>query len=202
MVLEEGKHTMHKYEEEHYRFDNIKDKIYPWVKQRLYDHSALNGKNLSEKEIPVIGFVGDLYIIFAIKRGDEIYEILKDQMLPPDLDVLELYHIACENLVRDVEFVIGNTWYGGFGILADGIHEASSLCFKHIWQVCVDKLKDDLILAVPSKDTVLFVPASNDVAVEKLKEHVERAYDAEKDPISNSLFLFSQSRKELMDYEV
>lgn len=192
---------MYKYEEEHYRFDNIKDKIYPWVRQRLYDHSALNGKNLSEKEIPVIRFVGDLHILFAVQRGEETYEILKDQMLPPDFDVLELYHIACENLVRDVEFVIGNTWYGGFGILADGIHEASSLCFKHIWQVCVDKLKDDLVLAVPSKDTVLFVPASDGKAVEKLKEHAEGAYNMEKDPISKRLFLFSQSRKELTDYE-
>ena len=192
---------MQKYEEEHYRFENIKDKIYPWVRRRLYDHSALNGKNLSEKEIPVIRFVGDLHILFAVQRGEETYEILKDQMLPPDFDVLELYHTACENLVRDVEFVIGNTWYGGFGILADGIHEASSLCFKHIWQVCVDKLKDDLVLAVPSKDTVLFVPASDGKAVEKLKEHVEGAYYMEKDPISKKLFLFSQSRKELMDYE-
>lgn len=193
---------MQKYEEEHYRFDNIKDKIYPWVKERLCDRSALNGKNLSEKEIPVIRFVGDLHIIFAIQRDGDTYEILKDQMLPPDFDILELFHIACENLVRDVEFVIGNTWYGGFGILADGIHEASALCLKHIWQVCVDKLKDDLVLAVPTRDTVLFVPASDRQAVEKLKEHAEGAYDMEKDSVSKGLFLFSQSRKELTDYEV
>ena len=37
---------------------------------------------------------------------------------------------ACENLARDVEFVIGNTWYGAFGIIADGLHEASSLMLQ------------------------------------------------------------------------
>lgn len=193
---------MRKYEEEHYLFEHIKNKIYPWVKSALSDSKALNGKNISEKDTPVIAFVGDLKIIFAIKRSETSYEILKDNMLPPDTDIVSLYHTACENLVRDVEFVIGNTWYGGFGIIADGIHEASSVCFKHIWQVCVDKLEDDLLVAVPTKDTVLFVPASNENAVEKLKEDVENAAQTGQDSISRSLFLFSKSRKEFVPYEV
>ena len=32
---------MMKYEEEHYLYENIKDKIYPWVKESLVDHKAL-----------------------------------------------------------------------------------------------------------------------------------------------------------------
>ena len=83
-------------------------------------------------------------------------------MLAPGTDIEALYHTACENLARDVEFVIGNTWYGAFGIIADGFHEASSLCFKHIWQVCVDKLKDDLVIMVPSKDTVCLLYTSRE----------------------------------------
>lgn len=193
---------MKKYEEEHYKFENIKDRIYPWVKTEIRDSKALNGKNISEKDTPVISFIGDLKIIFAIKRGGESYEILKDNMLPPDADIEMIYHTACENLVRDVEFVIGNTWYGGFGIIADGIHEASAVCFKHIWQVCVDKLKDDLIIGVPAKESVFFVPASNKEAVKKLKEDVENGYQMGQDGISKQLFLFSQSRKELTVYEV
>lgn len=193
---------MKKYEEEHYKFENIKDRIYPWVKTEICDSKALNGKNISEKDTPVISFIGDLRIIFSIKRGEESYEILKDNMLPPDADIEMIYHTACENLVRDVEFVIGNTWYGGFGIIADGIHEASAVCFKHIWQVCVDKLKDDLIIGVPAKESVFFVPASNKEAVKKLKEDVENGYQMVQDGISKQLFLFSQSRKELTVYEV
>lgn len=193
---------MQKYEEEHYKLENIKEKIYPWVKAELRDSKALNGKNISEKDTPVIGFVGDLKIILAVKRGEDSYEILKDNMLPPDADVIGLYHTACENLVRDVEFVIGNTWYGGFGILADGLHEASAICFKHIWQVCVDKLEDDLIVAIPTRETVFFAPASNAQAVEKLKEDAEQAYHMGQDRISRTLYHFSRERKELTVYEV
>ena len=100
---------MRKYEEERYLFENIKDKIYPWVKETLVDHAALNGKYISEKDTPIVSFVGDLMIIFVIERGEDTYEIIKDNMLPPDLDIEELYQIACENLAKNVKFVIPST---------------------------------------------------------------------------------------------
>ena len=113
---------MKKYEEEHYKYDNIKKHIYPWIKEELTDTQALNGKRISEQDTPVVAFIGNLKIIFVMKRSDEAYEVLKDNMLPPECDIEELYHTACENLNRDVEFVIANTWYGGFAVLADGHH--------------------------------------------------------------------------------
>ena len=65
---------MKKYEEEHYQFENIKEHIYPWIRKELKDKHALNGKNLSEKDTPVVAFMGDLKIIFAIRRGEDSYE--------------------------------------------------------------------------------------------------------------------------------
>ena len=188
---------MKKYEEEKYRFENIKERIYPWIRRELGTPYALNGKHITEKDTPVVSFIGDLRIIFVIKRDEDVYEVLKDNMLPPDCDVEALYYTACENLVRDVEFVIANTWYGGFAILADGWHEASSLCFKHIWQVCVDKLKDDLVIMAPTRETVLFAPASQKEAVRKMTEHGRQSYEQDKDKISDGLMLFSKDRKEL-----
>ena len=192
---------MRKYEENRYILEEIKDQIYPWVKGELADTKALNGKYISEKDTPVVSFISGLRIIFVIKRNDDVYEILRDNMLPPDCDVEALYYTACENLVRDVEFVIANTWYGGFAILADGWNEASSLCFKHIWQVCVDKLKDDLVIMAPTRETVLFAPAMQKEAVGKMKLHGEQAYEQAGDKISKELMMFSKDRKELTAYE-
>ncbi len=192
---------MRKYEEEHYKYDNIKDAVYPWVKEELTDNHALNGKHISEKDTPVVSFVGGLKIIFVIKRGDDTFEVLKDNMLPPDCDIEELYHLSCENLIRDVEFVIGNTWYGAFAIIADGHHECSSLCFKHIWQVCVDKLKDNIVVMAPTKDMVLFAAAGQEEVVRKMVDHGRQAYDSSSDKISQSLLLFSKDRKELTAYD-
>lgn len=122
-------------------------------------------------------------------------------MLPPECDIIEVYHKSCENLNRDVEFVVANTWYGGFGIVADGHHEASSVCFKHIWQVCADKLEDDLIIMIPRKDAVLFAPAGNKETVQKMIDHGEQAYEQGENKISKNLYRFSRERKELVTYE-
>jgi hypothetical protein len=113
----------------------------------------------------------------------------------------ELYQIACQNLVRDVRFVISNTMYGGFGILADGHHEASSLCFKHIWSVCADKIGEDLVIMAPAKDMVLFVPASNQKGIESMREFGNEAFERNKDKISKKLLLFKKDEKELVVYE-
>ncbi len=192
---------MHKYEEKRYLFKNIRNKIYPWVKESLVDYQALNGKYISPNDTPIISFVGDLMIVFAIERGQDTYEILKDNMLPPDVSVEEVYRIACENLVRDVKFVISNTMYGGFGIIADGHHEASSLCFKHIWSLCAEKLEDDVLIMVPSKDMVLFVPASNREQVEAMKRYGIEAFERNKEKISKNIFRFVKDTKELQKEE-
>ena len=186
---------MNRYDEEEYKLENIRERIYPWVRKDLGE--------ISEKDAPVVAFINDLRIIFVIKREEEVFEILMDDMLPPDCDVEALYYASCENLVRDVEFVIANTWYGGFAMLADGWHEASSLCFKHIWQVCVDKLEDDLVIMAPTRETVLFAPASQNMVVDKMTEHGTQAYRQARDidKISTGLMLFSKDRKELGAYE-
>ena len=140
-------------------------------------------------------------IIFVIERGEDKFEILKDNMLPPDTDIEELYHIACQNLVNNVKFVISNTMYGGFGILADGHHEASSLCFKHIWSMCAEKLEDDIIIMAPAKDMVLFVPANDQKRIEAMYEYGKQAYERNVDKVSMKLFRFTLHEKELVPYE-
>lgn len=191
---------MKKYEEERYRYEKIRDRIYPWIKNELTDSHALNGKRM-RKNTAAIAFVGDLKVVFAIKRDGDSYEIVTDSMLPPDIDMEAVYHTACENLVRDVEFVIGNTWDGAYSIIADGIHEASAVCFKHIWQVCVNKLKDDLVIMVPCKDTVLFAPAGQKKVAEEMLSHGRRAYETGTDRITDTVFVFSREKEELAVYE-
>ena len=192
---------MDKYEEPHDKWETIEDQVYPWIKNELTDTQALNGKHFSEKDAPVVVFLGELKIIFVIKRNADVFEVLKDSMLPPGCDIEDVYRKACENLVRDVEFVIGNTWYGAFAVLADGHHEASALCLKHIWQVCVDKLKDDLIIIAPAKDTVLFAPAGQPEVVKKMEDHAKMAYDQSEDQISLEKLRFLADRRELVIYE-
>lgn len=193
---------MKKNQEERYLYENIKDSVYPWVKESLIDHEALNGKFISEKDTPLISFVGNLLVAFAIKRDEDKFEIIKDNMLPDDCDIEAFYHKACENLARDVEFVIGHTMFGGFAVMADGHHEASSLCLKHIWKVCAEKLNSDIIIMVPTKDMVLFIPTGwKEKVLDQMIEFGTQAYIRNQDRISKDLLLFLKDKEELVPYE-
>lgn len=192
---------MKKYEEEHYLLENIRDHIYPWVKESLVDHQALNGKLISEKDTPLISFAGNLMVVLVIDRGNDAYEIIKDNMLPPGCDIEQLYYTACENLARDIKFVISHTLYGGFGILADGLHEASSLCLQYIWNMCAEKLNDDIVIMAPSKDMVLFVPAGNQGLIDSMKLYGDEAYERNREKVSRDLFIYRREGKELTTYE-
>ncbi len=192
---------LHKYEEEKYQFEYIKDKIYPWVKETLIDYELLNGKEFSEKDTPMVRFVGDLKICFVIAREHGTFELLKDNMISKEQDIEALYAQACQNLVNQVEFVVSHTLYGGFGIVADGHHEASALIYKHIWNMCCEKLEDDLVIMVPAKDMLLFVPAKDQSLIGQMQLFAYEAYNRNKDKISRDLFIFSKDKGELQVYE-
>lgn len=192
---------MRAYEDASYQLEEMQAYIYPWIKEKLEDHQVLNKGSFTVEDTPVIAFVNNLYIVFVIKRGEDCYELLKDNMLPEDINIEELYQKACENLVRDVEFVISNTWYGAFGIVADGVHEASSLCFSRIWNLCAEKLEDDLVITVPSKDMVMFAPAGKQEVVKTMLEQTKEAYDRAKEPLSRQILVYRRREKELKAYE-
>ena len=92
-------------------------------------------------------------------------------------------------------------WFGGMVIVADGYHEASSLCLKHIWDVCAQRLEDDLAIMVPSKDMVVFVAAGDEVKLQRLIEFGNEAYERSQDRVSRNLLLFTREGKELLAYD-
>ena len=138
--------------------------------------------------------------MLVIQRGEDAYEIIKDNMLPPDFDIEQLYYTACENLARDIEFVVSNTWYGGFGIVADGHHEASSLCLQHIWNVCAEKLDDDLCAHGAFQGSGFVAPAKQEEVVGKMIDFGKEAYERSQDRISTE-FDFTKDGKELLVYD-
>ena len=71
-------------------------------------------RGCSPEDTPLLSFVDGLMTVFVIQKEEEVFEILKDSMLPEGMTPEEIYRTACENLARDVEFVFSNTLFGGF----------------------------------------------------------------------------------------
>lgn len=182
-------------------FEKYRTRIYPWVREIPENEKEWEKEEYSCDDTPLLSFVEGLMTVFVVKDGEESYKILKDTMVPEGITVEELYKTACENLARDVEFVFSNTLFGGFGILADGIHEASALCLRHIWDVCTEKLQDDVVIMVPSRDLILFAPESDEKIVKAMLQFGEQGWEQSMHKVTRKVFQYSRDRKELTIYE-
>nr|WP_294468351.1 hypothetical protein [uncultured Sellimonas sp.] len=182
-------------------FEKYKDRIYPWVREIPAEESGWKSEGYSPDDTPLLSFADGLMTVFVIRRGEESFDVLKDSMMPEGMTVEELYQTACENLARDVEFVFSNTLFGGFGVIADGIHEASALCLRHIWDVCTEKLKDDVVIMAPSRDLLLFAPKSDDKVIQSMIQFGEQGWARSEHRLTRRLYQYSRERKELTGYE-
>lgn len=182
-------------------FEEYRLRIYPWVREIPGDAVGWEKEGCSPEDTPLLSFVDGLMTVFVIQKEEEVFEILKDSMLPEGMTPEEIYRTACENLARDVEFVFSNTLFGGFGVIADGVHEASALCLRHVWEVCTEKLQDDVVIMAPSRDLLLFAPKSDRKTVQSMIQFGEQGWLQSEHRLTKRLYQYSRERKELTGYE-
>lgn len=182
-------------------FETYRLRIYPWVREIPEDEEGWRREGYSPEDTPLLSFVDGLMTVFVVHQGEDSYEILKDSMVPDGVSTEMLYQTACENLARDVEFVFSNTLFGGFGVIADGIHEASALCLRHIWETCTQKLEDDVLILVPARDMLLFAPQSDERAVRSMIQFAEQGWMQSRCRVTKKQYRYSRERKELTIYE-
>lgn len=116
------------------------------------------------------------YVMMFIQDIGSTYKVITYEDMPNGMAVEELEQKAFDNLARDVQYRIAESSVepGVWGVLAGGDFEAESLRL-FIWEEISDKFNGgDLIIAVPTKDIVMFVPAGNKKLIRKLKR---MAYD-------------------------
>ena len=90
---------------------------------------------------------------------------------------MELQNTAFENLCRDIQYrSVESKESGIYGIVAGRDFEAESLCIPGIWKEVSKQLNDDLLIAVPTKDIVLFTNASDKKQAGKMLGMAEKMF--------------------------
>ena len=150
------------------------EKIYPRIKKNWAKHP--------EKEVSLMGYeapggkldapmitVLDSYVVILMQDVGEGYLYLNYDQVPDDMDIHDLFDKAVENMLRDKTFRMQESRNKGiYGILAGGDFEAESLLLD--WTNMSAELECDLLIAVPTKDMVLFTRKDD----KKLKRTLNR----------------------------
>lgn len=161
----------------------VPEKVYPrikknWAKNPLEavtimasDNDFNNGTNGETSEfnnVPMFRIM-DSYVITLLQDMGSTYMYLSYENIPQEASLERLQQQAFENLQRDITYrMVESKVPEVYGIIAGGDFEAESLCLTGIWADCSEKLQDDLLIAVPTKDVVLFTKASDKKAIRKM----------------------------------
>lgn len=177
-------------------FDEIKDKIYPWIKVVFEPSEKVPNSTqeieLKDEEQPIMqNWLGNLAIFYAVDEGD-LYRLILQRDLPQNISIDELHNIATTNLERDIEFTFNETGFGGHGLIAGGDHEAGSLTLPGIWGWCADQIQDNLIVAVPAKDLIMMVPEKDINKINALKSFVSEIFQEGERLLTKQLYHFDR----------
>ncbi len=151
-------------------------KIYPrlkknWSKDPLNEISLMapdpSAPDYSDQMV-MIRFMDSFIGMFVQDMGSVLTYITYD-LLPEGTDIMKLQNTAFENLCRDINYRCCESKESGiYGILAGGDFEAESLCIPSIWKELSEKLNDDLLICVPTKDIVFFTKAGDRKRIRKM----------------------------------
>lgn len=178
--------------------DDIKDKIYPWIKV-VYEPGETVPDSKHEIDLKpedqaiMKPWLGNLAIFYAVDTGDN-FSLIQTRDLTDYWTIDQIHEISLENLQRDIEFKFSTTNFGGHGLVADGDHEAGSLCLTDLWDWCAENINDNLIVAVPAKDMVMMVPESDKDKIEKLKEMVTDLSQVGERLLTKQLYKFDREK--------
>lgn len=117
----------------------------------------------------------DSFIGLFVWDVGNAYTYVTYDMLPEGVTVDQLGKVAFDNLIRDTRYQTTNAKDPDIhGIIAGGNFEAESLLLNDIWNAVSEELQDDVLIAVPTKDMVLYVKASEPKHRKKLIKMAEK----------------------------
>jgi uncharacterized protein YtpQ (UPF0354 family) len=157
-------------------FNSIRNNIYPKFIFRSLEDNSLNDTSVTiqkKEDIILEPFIADIFITYAIDQPLYYQYITNNDLEKWKIDIKELRPIAIENLRRlseNIQF-IGDSTYGA--IYIDGNNEAVLVLIDQVWDRLFSNFKiNDIIVAIPSRDVLLFSSYGNEKGLIKLKEGV------------------------------
>ena len=141
---------------------------------------------------PIVSDVGGgLYCGYLADREDH-WEFLQPRHLKSaKMTIAEVHEHAVRNLVDRInEHMLIQPLDNGLKALElDGEFEASLLLVPSLWgSTLAEFTKSTYLVAIPTRDTLLFADAASDGAADRLREAVSKLEPTEEEPLTSTLY--------------
>lgn len=119
-------------------------------------------------------FVADLQIMYSMNEGDHSRFLTEDDLKDLGLSLPTLRNLAAANLARLSPQVTSNASLPIFSVKADGKHQSSLLLCDALWEQESKKVEGNIIVAVLSKDELVYTDSKSKDGVAALRELVTK----------------------------
>lgn len=118
-----------------------------------------------KRQMPITKpFVGDLIISYAFETPEHFVSVTPPLMSDAGLKADSLHEIAMQNLEATLSDKINIQDLLMYNAIVTGNHlEASTLLLSGLWEMLAAGCIGDLLMVVPTRDSVLFMDSGNDL---------------------------------------
>jgi len=142
----------------------------------------------ADRDLITRHLIGDLWIVHAVDLPESTTILTRDQALKLGLDNEGLLRVG----VKNVERLLGQLEFSPYGecftiSCEDVLYASSTLLLDYVWDQAANLIADEVVVAVPARDTVLFTGATNTQGLRQIREETDRVVTNGNHVITNTL---------------
>jgi uncharacterized protein YtpQ (UPF0354 family) len=159
---------------------DVKDKIFPMLKQTVFETDTNEIIKLKENDKPVFdNYLADVHIVYLIDFDSFFTYVNQGQLIKWNVSKDSLNKTAMlnlDNLANGRAQFHGDSTYAM--IILNGNFEASLMLSDRFWPNISDIVKyDELIIGIPTRDVLLVTHSNSPDGLEKLRQGVKQTYE-------------------------
>jgi len=171
-----------------------KNRIFPVIKDKNYISQIIlmAKEKYKNKSMPFLykKLNEALYLVFALDTKNSMRFLNESDLTELELEVKDLLPLSIENLKREFAGLSVQGDPAGLSMLvADGNYEASFFVVDSLWDTGVFPVKGDIVIHMPSRDTVLITGSEDLDGLKRVSEIISNNTNKLAYPITNIGFI-------------
>jgi len=172
--------------------------IVPVIKDRAWVSETQASRQARTSGVPFKyvydDFNQELVIVYAEDKPTQTNYFDAASLAKAGVDRKALKSLALANLLRILPELKREEIDGVSMLTAGGDYDASLLLVDEIWSGDMLKVEGEIVVAVPARNVLLFVPASDQARVDELKALVRRVFAEYSYTLTDQLFVFRKGK--------
>jgi len=139
-------------------------------------------------------FNDDLVVVYAEDKPTNTHYFDAAALEKAGVERKELRKLALANLLRILPKFQREEIDGVSMLSAGGDYDASLLLIDEIWSGTMLKMEGEIVVAVPARNVLLFVPANDKARIQELEALVSRVFAENSYTLTDQLFIFRKGK--------